>query len=364
MKTCAAVLKELNKPLEIWDLTIPRLSPGQVLVEVAFSGVCHSQLLEARGKRGQDPYLPHTLGHEGSGTVLEVGDGVAKVKPGDHVVLSWIKGSGSDVPRCAYQNGTKQVNSSAISTFMKHTVVSENRVTKLPAGVALREAALLGCAIPTGAGVVINTLRVRPTESIVVFGVGGIGLSAILAAEMLGAKPIVAVDINDSKLQQARDAGATHCINAGKEDPLNRIAEITGGKGMDYAVEAAGRRETMEWSFKSVRDEGGTCVLIGNLAKSEQISIDPFDLIKGKRIIGTWGGESDPDRDIPLYANHALYGKLKLNRLPVQVYRLGDVNQALDDLENAKLGRGLIDMESNAVPSPQKAEKELPIKST
>lgn len=161
MKTIAAVLEQLNKPLRIRELTTPDLKPGQVLVEVAYSGVCHSQLLEVRGKRGLDRFLPHTLGHEGSGTVLEVGAGVTKVKPGDHVVLSWIKGSGADAPSTIYESAERPVNSGALSTFMRQTVTCENRLTAIPDAMPLREAALLGCAIPTGAGIVLNTARVR-----------------------------------------------------------------------------------------------------------------------------------------------------------------------------------------------------------
>ena len=151
MQTEAAVLSELNQPLRLSKLTIPDLKFGQVLVEVAYSGVCHSQLLEVHGKRGLDRFLPHTLGHEGSGTVLKVGPGVTKVKPSDRVVLSWIKGSGADLPFTIYQSAEETVNSGAISTFMRHTVTCENRVTPIPDAMPLREAALLGCAIPTGA---------------------------------------------------------------------------------------------------------------------------------------------------------------------------------------------------------------------
>src|SRR5262245_26731137 len=157
MRTDAAVLFELNQPLRLLTLDVPDPRPGQVLVEVAYSGVCHSQLHEVRGRRGPDRFLPHTLGHEGSGTVLAVGDGVTKVKPGDRVVLTWIKGQGADVPSTTYGGGPGRVNSGAISTFMRHTNTCENRLVPLPPEMPLREAALLGCAVPTGAGVVPNT---------------------------------------------------------------------------------------------------------------------------------------------------------------------------------------------------------------
>src|SRR5262245_47512663 len=157
MKTTAAILVELGRPLELADIDIPPLKPGQVLVEVAYSGVCHTQVGEVRGHRGADRFLPHCLGHEGSGIVREVGAGVTKVKPGDQAILSWIKGSGADVPGTVYRWGDRQVNAGGITTFSTYSVLSENRLTVLPPGLSLRQAALVGCAVPTGAGVVFNT---------------------------------------------------------------------------------------------------------------------------------------------------------------------------------------------------------------
>ena len=344
MDTLAAVLTELNRPLRLYKVSIPALKPGQVLVEVAYSGVCQSQLLEVRGKRGPDRFLPHTLGHEGSGIVAEVGPDVTKVKPGDRVVLSWIKGDGAEAGGTTYQGPEGPVNSGAISTFMRHTVTCENRVTPIPDAMPLREAALLGCAIPTGAGIVLNTAEVHPGSSVAVFGIGGIGLSAVLASSLMKAAVIIAVDLFDHKLDQARQVGATHLINARRQDPLAAILEITGRQGVDYAIEAAGQRTTMETAFQAVRDGGGLCVLAGNLPQGELIALNPFDLIKGKRIVGTWGGESQPDRDIPLYANLYLSGRLKLEPLITQSNRLEEINLALEDLEGGKVGRGLIAM--------------------
>ncbi|HET6880527.1 MAG TPA: zinc-binding dehydrogenase [Pirellulales bacterium] len=344
MQTEAAVLVEINRPLRQATLTLPELKPGQVLVEVAYSGVCHSQLHEVRGRRGPDRFLPHTLGHEGSGTVLSVGDGVSKVKAGDRVVLTWIKGDGADVAATVYHDGTETVNSGALSTFMRHTVTCENRVVPLSSAMPLREAALLGCAVPTGAGIVLNAAKMKRASSVAVFGVGGIGLSALLAAKTLDAAPLIAVDVVDAKLAEALRLGATHAVNSREREPLAAIQELTDGRGVDYSIECAGRRETMETAFRSVRNQGGLCVLAGNLPHGERIAIDPFDLIRGKRIVGTWGGETRPDQDLPRYAQWFLEGRLPLANLITHEYPLDEINTALSDMEQGRVSRALIKM--------------------
>ncbi len=342
----AAVLVQTGEPLHLMELEIPELKPGQVLVKIAYSGICHTQILEMEGKKGIDKYLPHTLGHEGSGIVVKTGFGVEKVKTGDHVVLSWIKGSGADIPSTVYQRGHEKINSGAISTFMDYAIISENRVTPIRKEMPLKEAALLGCAIPTGAGIVFNSTGLRPGESIAIFGIGGIGASAVMAADVIAAGKIIAIDIFDHKLEHARSLGATHIINTRKQDCLSEINNLTGGIGVDYAIESAGRRETMEMAFRAVRDQGGLCVLAGNLPQGEQISIDPFDLIKGKRITGTWGGESKPDRDIPLYVDLYINGRLKLGSLITHCYSLNEINNAIEDLKSGKVGRALVDFQA------------------
>ena len=356
MKTTAAVLTEINKPLQIEELTIPPLKKGQVLVQVAYSGVCHSQLNEIHGLKGEDKFLPHTLGHEGSGIVLETGPEVTKVKPGDHVVLTWIKGSGQDAPATHYlRTDGSIVNSGAISTFLTHAVISENRLVRITKEMPLKEAALLGCAIPTGAGIIKNTAKLKPGQSLVVFGCGGIGLSAILMAGQQNsdqeknnrdnkASIIIAIDVIEDKLSLARQIGATHTINAHARDPLKAVMEVTSGQGADYAIEAAGTKKTMETAFRSVRDKGGVCILAGNLPQGTTIAIDPFGLIKGKRIVGTWGGETDPDRDIPLYVNSFLSGIINLRSLITLSHPLTNINEAIKKTESGQVGRCLIEM--------------------
>jgi S-(hydroxymethyl)glutathione dehydrogenase/alcohol dehydrogenase len=348
MKTNAAVLTEINKPLQVEELVLPVLNAGQVLVEIAYSGICHSQLNEIHGLKGEDRFLPHTLGHEGSGVVLEVGSDVSKVQCGDHVVLTWIKGTGHDVSSTQYTNGDGlPVNSGAISTFMSRAVISENRLVRIPSRMPLREAALLGCAVPTGAGIVNNTLHMQAGKSIAIWGLGGIGLSALLMAAYINADstaPIIAIDINDDKLALAQELGATHTIHVRSLDPLTAVFNVTSGQGVDYAVEATGLREVMEEAFRCVRNQGGVCVLAGNLPQGQRISLDPFDLIKGKRIMGTWGGESNPDRDIPMQADWAMSGKLDLKKIICREFALADVNDAIDYMELHATGRVLIDM--------------------
>lgn len=343
-QTEAAVLCELSRPLRVLSLRLTGLKPGQVIVDVAYSGVCHTQLSEARGRRGPDRFLPHTLGHEGAGTVVDVGPGVIKVRPGDAVVLTWIKGTGADVPGTVYDSPEGPVNSGAISTFMRRTITCENRVVPIPADMPLREAALLGCAIPTGAGIILNTAGTKPGESVAVFGVGGIGLSAILAARLSGADPVIAVDIVPRKLDDARRLGATHVVNGRDGDPVKAVRDLTSGRGVHYAVESAGRRETMEAAFQAVRDQGGLCILAGNLPHGERISLDPFDLIRGKRIVGTWGGATQPDRDIPRYVHWFLEGRLPLAELISAEHPLEGINTALEDLEAGRVARALINL--------------------
>jgi len=343
----AAILYEQNKPLRIEELSIPPLKPGQALVKIVASGICHSQLNEIKGKKGPDKFLPHTLGHEGAGIVGDIGQGVKKIIKGDHVVLTWIKGVGMDVPSAVYQgtDGSK-INSGAISTFMEYAVISENRLVKIPKEMPFFEASLLGCAVPTGAGIVKNTIKLNKNDSIAIFGIGGIGSSALLYVNAIGGKMIIAVDVSDSKLELAKQLGATHAINSKRIEVIPEIKKLTNGRGVDYSMESSGVKEAMELAFRAIQDKG-TAVIAGNLKLGETISIDPFELIKGKKIIGTWGGETVPDKDIPAYVELFLSKKLKLNDLITNVYELDEINSALDELEQGKVIRTVINMEKN-----------------
>lgn len=353
MKTQAAVLHAIAEPLEIWDLEIPPLTRGQVLVEVVYSGVCRSQINEIKGLKGPDPYLPHTLGHEGAGVIREIGSDVKKVVPGDHVVLSWIKGQGIEAGGCKYQSQKGIVNSGSISTFLHLAVISENRLIPIPKTFPLREAALLGCAIPTGAGVVFNQLRLSKGDSCAIFGIGGIGLSALLAAKFLGADPLIAIDVSDEKLRQAQLLGATHVINSKQLAPVHAIREWTGGRGAQGVLECAGRAEVMELAFQSTA-QTGTCVLAGNLPKGNKIQIDPFDLICGKKIIGSWGGGSEIDRDIPRYLQMAEGNRERFSSLITHEVALTEVNQAIHWLELGQVGRVVLNLSKDTPIDPKR----------
>ncbi len=343
MNTTAAVLVETGQPLVLANLQIPPLVPGQVLVEIAYSGVCHTQLLECRGHRGDDPYLPHCLGHEGSGRVLDVGSGVTKCRAGDRVILSWIKGVGASVPGTVYDWNGRKVNAGGVTTFSLHSVVSEDRVTVIPDEVSLGDAALLGCAVPTGMGAVFNTASPKPGQSIAVFGTGGIGLCSVAAAAIAELTPIIAVDVSPQRLQAARELGATHCVDATRIDPVQEILRVCPG-GVDFAVEASGRTDVMVQALQSVRNRGGAAVIVGNAPHGERIQLDPREFNLGKRLLGTWGGDSRPDRDFPRYCKLISTGRLSLAPLVSRTYELSEVNQALDDLEGRRVTRPIIEM--------------------
>ena len=342
----AAVLYELGKPLRVVDgIDIPPVQRGQVAVRLSHSGVCHSQLMEARGARGPDRYLPHLLGHEGAGVVIETGADVTKVKRGDRVVLGWIKASGLDVPGPHYRRGDETLSAGAVTTFNEFAVVSENRCVRLPHGVPMDVAVLFGCALPTGAGIVTNSLKPTPGSSVAVFGLGGIGMSAMMACRLHDCGQLIAIDVSPDKLALAEALGATATIDASRTDPVEEVRRLTGGKGADYSVEAAGTAGTIEQAFNSVRRGGGLCIFASHPPQSARISLDPYELICGKRIAGSWGGASDPDRDIPRFAALYLAGKLPLEKMITRRYGLDGINTAVEDLEQHRVGRPVIEID-------------------
>ena len=339
----AAVLEELGKPLAIRDVAVPDLLPGQVLVKVLFSGVCRSQVMEVRGARGDDPWLPHLLGHEGSGVVIAVGEGVKKVRSGDEVILGWVKGEGLDAPGAKFTRGDQVINSGRVTTFSNYSIVSESRVVRKPAGLAFDEAVLFGCALPTGAGMVLNEISPEPESSVIVLGLGGIGVSALLALKALGVKTIIAIDISEEKLVLAKQLGATHVYDGANTELRQALLDLTAG-GADYCVESGGQTATIELGFSLIRKGGGKLLFASHPPEGEVIRLAPHELISGKSISGSWGGGTVPDRDIPRFVEAFRNTGVSLSALLTKHYALEQINEALDDLEDGRVFRPLIAM--------------------
>ena len=343
MKTEAAILVQPGRPLVIGELEIPALKPAQVLVEIRYSGACGTQILEVRGRRGEDKWVPHCLGHEGTGIVVDVGSDVSKVKPGDVVVLSWIKGTGGEAGGTVYRWDGRPVNAGGVTTFQRHAVVSENRLTPLLPATSMELAVLLGCAAPTGMGSIINVAKVQPGEAVAVFGVGGVGLSACLAARASGANPVIAVDPIPARRDFAMRFGATVAIDSASTEVAAAIRATAPG-GLDVAIEAVGDPAVTAQALSLVRPQGGRTVVIGNAAHGQMLTIDPGQFNQGKSLLGSWGGNAEPDRDFPRFARMIADDRIMMNDLLSTPYSLSAINQALDDLEGGRIGRPLIDM--------------------
>ncbi len=344
----AAVLIELNQPLKILDLDVPSPKPGQVLVKVMATGICHTQLLEISGKNTNGPMNPNLLGHEGSGIVEEVGEGVTKVKKGDHVVLSWIKGSGQNVLPEKYDYNGKKINAGFVTTFNEYSLASENRVTVIPLEMPFREASLIGCAVATGAGAVFHNAKVESGRSVLVIGVGGIGINMAHAAALSGASPIIAVDISDEKLDFSKKFGVTHTINSKVKsfaEIKEMIQQIVGEEGLDYAFDTTGKKDIMEFIYDLVKKFSGKAVFCGvPNPLGLKIEIDPFPLYFGRRIVGTGGGECNPDIDFNKFCHLFLDGKLKLGEMITHTLPLCDINKGINLMKNGQCCRVVIDM--------------------
>jgi len=340
----AAILEELGAPLAIKEIELPELAKGQVLVKILFSGVCRSQLMEVRGKRGADPWLPHLLGHEGSGVVVAIGEGVTKVAIGDDVILGWVKGNGLDAPGAKYKIGDEVINSGRVTTFANFTVVSESRLVKKPEHLTFDEAVLFGCALPTGAGMVLNELKPSADSSVAVIGLGGIGISALLALRALNIRQIIAIDISDDKLDFAKRLGANYVFNSRDKGIYDSIMSLTNG-GVDGCIESGGLVNTIELGFSLIRNGGGELIFASHPGHGEKISLDPHELISGKKILGSWGGGSNPDNDIPRICSLFAKSNFLLSDLITKRYKLEEINEALYDLEHGKVFRPLIVMD-------------------
>ncbi len=345
----AAILVEQKAPLQIDEISLPgKLDYGQILVKIHFSGICGSQLGEIDGVKGDDPYLPHLLGHEGAGEVLATGRGVNRLIPGDNVVLHWRQGSGIQAPLPEYKWKGKKINAGFVTTFNEFAVVSENRVTKIPDDYPMEIASLFGCAVTTGLGVINNNAKLKIGESIVVFGAGGIGLNVIQGAALVSAYPIIAIDVHDNRLALARKLGATHLINSTIEDVDHQVRSIIGDSGADVIVDNTGNTSVIKLCYELTASTGKT-ILVGVPKKHDNINIYSLPLHFEKTITGSHGGESNPSIDIPKYIRLNRHGQLNLNDLISDRFDLENINTAIDGIRNGEIaGRCLIRMNSDA----------------
>ena len=341
----AAILVEQCRPLVVEEIGLPAaLEAGQVLVRVHFSGICGSQLGEIDGAKGEDKFLPHLLGHEGSGAVMETGSGVRHVKAGDKVVLHWRRGPGIEAVPPSYSWSGKRLNAGWVTTFNEYAIVSENRLTAIPGDSDMAVAALFGCAVTTGFGVVVNNAKVRIGESVVVFGAGGVGLNIVQAAALVNAYPIIAVDLYDNRLDLARRMGATHLVNSSLADAGKAILEIAGAGGVDVFIDNTGQPAIIELGYQLTGPQGRV-TLVGVPRKGSNISIHSLPLHFGKGLSGSHGGEAVPERDIPRY--HALFraGRLKLREIITDFCELAEINTAIGKMRDGSLaGRCLVRM--------------------
>ncbi len=341
----AAVLVELNKPLVVAELELPaKLSFGQVLVKLYYSGICGAQFNEIEGTKGPDKFLPHLLGHEGSGVVLDIGPGVKNVKKGDRIVLHWRPGAGLQSETPFYMWNGRKVNAGWVTTFNDYAIVSENRATIIPADFDMKLALLFGCAVTTAMGVVNNDAHLKIGQSVVIFGVGGVGLNLVQASNMVSAYPIIAVDLFDHKLKKAKEFGATNCLNSRTCGSLKEeIYKIVGEKGPDVVIETTGNSRVIETAYNLTHPDGKT-ILVGVPRKGDNISIYSLPLYK-KTLKASHGGSSEPHLDIPRYIRLCRTGRMKLDGIITHEFKLNQINEALNAIKQGETGRVIIAMD-------------------
>lgn len=344
MRFQAAILTNLNQPLTLDEVESQPLDCGQVLVRLHASGICGAQLNEIAGTKGPDKFLPHLLGHEGGGVVVEIGPGVTHVAPGDRVVLHWRKGAGIQAKPARYKSGKTWINSGWVTTFSQYSVVSENRLTRIDPDVPFEIAALMGCAVTTALGLINNLAQLKIGQSIAVFGCGGVGLCVIQGAAMAGADPIIAIDIQDSKLEQAQRFGATDLINSKTTDVADAIRKAVGPQGVDVFVESTGNTKLIEQAYRLTQPQGRT-ILVGVPRHDQDIQIHSLPLHFGKVLTGCEGGATDPAVDIPRYLRLYRKGKLELDSLITHRFLLRDINEALARVRAGEVGRAMLLMD-------------------
>ena len=364
MKTRTAVMYEHNQPVVVEELELDEPKANEVLVRTAASGVCHSDLSVVTGTIFYDAAV--ALGHEGAGIIEHVGDEVTGFHPGDHVILSFVSYCGScrmcqmekvclcesyDIPRGFQLDGTYRLRNSSgdgilqmarIATMSEYMVVPQQNLVKIDDHYSLEKAALVGCGVTTGVGAVLNTAKVEPGSSVAVIGSGGVGLNAIQGAVLAQAERIIAVDISEKKLNFAKSFGATDVVNASTCDPVEAVRELTDGLGVDYAFEVIGNPKTIVQAYNMVR-AAGTAVIVGMAHHQSDVSIPAQHLVSTERqLIGSFYGSCHPRVDMPKLLGLYTEGKLKLDELITQNYRLEQINEAFADMEAGENARGVI----------------------
>ena len=355
----AAVFREVGKPLEIEEISISKPGPREVLVRTAAAGVCHSDLHFVEGL--YPAQFPVVLGHESAGIVEQVGSDVSYVKPGDHVItcLSVFCGhceqcltghmslcanpetrrGPGDEPRLAIDE--REVNQFAnLSSFAEQMLIHEHALVKIREDMPLDRAALIGCGVTTGVGSVFHTAAVEPGSSVAVVGCGGVGLSAINGAALAGAGQIIAVDMVDSKLEMAKEFGATDVVNGSNGDVVEQVRELTGG-GVQYSFEAIGLKVTAEQCFSMIRP-GGTATIIGMIPVGVKIELTGSAFLQEKKIQGSMMGSNRFRVDMPRFVDFYLAGKLHLDQMVSKRIGLGDINEAFVDMKSGEVARSVI----------------------
>ncbi len=356
----AAVLHEFGQPLVVEELELDPPKAGEVGVRMAASGVCHSDLHVAHGTHPTS--LPVILGHEGAGIIEQVGPGVTGLQPGDHVLLTWlpycghcrecVRGRPNICENTAWYDATMEdgtcrfhmrgqdVHHYNTSSFAERSVVPARTAIKVDPSLPLAELALMGCAVMTGVGAVVNTAQVRPGDTVAVVGCGGVGMNVIQGARIAGAGAIIAVDVVPAKLELARQMGATDVIDASEHDPVEAVRELVPG-GVDHAFEALGRPETIATAIALI-GRGGEALLIGMAPPDARVGIDALTTTLEERCVrGSWYGSCVPLRDIPLLVDMYRDGRLQLAPLITRC-GLEDVNDAFARMEAGETARSVI----------------------
>ena len=354
------VLPQETGPLEVISLDLPDPAPYQVIVKQYASGVCHSQLHQMHNPR----VSPVILGHESTGVVIKTGSEVSHVRQGDTVMVTWVPRDAANTTRAPLPVALDLPDGSVakagnVFTWADTTIADEQYVVKVNADINKEVTAIIGCAVMTGAGAVENTAGVKAGESVVIFGVGGVGLSAVVAAKAVGANPIIAVDLDEQKLKFARQFGATHTINAADGNPIDKIRELTTNpdkrsfrglpvSGADYAFDCIGLKQTMEQIIPAVKsgffgaEPGGTAVLVGVPQTTVELNAGDI-LVNEKKFIGSIGGSCSPDRDFPKYLQWYEEGMLDLDCMVTERFTIDQINEATKALENGEIaGRAIL----------------------